>query len=83
MTPPFVFTQGAMTYDERDFYYNIYGEPNDVEELLHATLNFDAAEQGEYKGLTFNYLFACMSQDVATALESTMSKLNKRRVVSY
>lgn len=70
-----------MTYDKRDFYYNIYGDANDVEKLLHETLDFEAAEVGDFKGLAFHYLFATMAQDVTNALKTAMSKLNKRPVV--
>lgn len=70
-----------MTYDERDFYYNLYGDANDVAELLRDTLDFDAAELGDFKGLAFHYLFATMAQDVTNALKTEMSKLNKRPVV--
>jgi predicted GNAT superfamily acetyltransferase len=69
-----------MTYDKRDFYYNIYGDANDVEQLLHETLDFEAAEVGDFKGLAFHYLFATMAQDVTNALKTAMSKLNKRPV---
>ncbi len=70
-----------MSYDERDFYYNVYGDPTDVEQLLHDTLDWTAAELGDFKGLAFTYLFACTEQPIVTAIKAALGKLDKRPVV--